>query len=81
LIARSLAGCPQLDPDVASVQTNIVIFNLRADDADSGRSSRRRDGAACWWSRPRTVRAVTHLDVSRDECERAGNLVEVAGGV
>ena len=77
LIARSLAGCPQLDLDVASVQTNIVIFNLRADGADSAAfvEEARRRGVLVVAFGPRTVRAVTHLDVSRDECERAGEIL------
>jgi threonine aldolase len=55
--------------DLATVQTNIVVFHLPAAmvlDAPA-LSARAHASRACWSMRlaPRTVRAVTHLDVSR----------------
>ena len=83
LIARALAGCPKLDLDVASVQTNIIIFNLRSDAGDAAAfvEEARRRGVLVVAFGPRTVRAVTHLDVTREQCGRAGEIcAEVAQG-
>jgi threonine aldolase len=81
LIAGHLAGLPQVDLDITSVQTNIVIFNLR-EEAIAGApfvEAARQRGVLVVAFGPRTVRAVTHLDVTRVQCERAGEiLAEVA---
>jgi len=81
LIAEHLSGLPQVDLDITSVQTNIVIFNLRdgAIAAAPFVEAARQRGVLVVAFGPRTVRAVTHLDVTRDECARAGAiLAEVA---
>jgi threonine aldolase len=81
LIAECLTACPGVDLDLTSVQTNIVIFNLTGDRADAAAfvDEARRRGVLVVAFGPRTVRAVTHLDVTRDECVRAGEiLAEVA---
>jgi threonine aldolase len=81
LIAEQLAGVPAVDLDLTSVQTNIVIFNLREDGIDAAAfvAAARQRGVLVVSFGPRTVRAVTHLDVTRAECERAGAiLAEVA---
>jgi threonine aldolase len=81
LIAGHLTSVPDVDLDITSVQTNIVIFNLREDgiDAPAFVEAARQRGVLVVAFGPRTVRAVTHLDVTRDECDRAGAiLAEVA---
>jgi threonine aldolase len=64
-----------LDP--ASVRTNIVVFHLTEDAPDAptivGRARDR--GVLVFAFGPRTVRAVTHLDVSGEACARAGRLL------
>jgi threonine aldolase len=77
LIAGCLAGCPHVDLDLESVQTNIVIFNLTAEGADAATfvEEARRSGVLVVAFGPRTVRAVTHLDVTREQCERAGEIL------
>ncbi len=79
LIAARLAQCRRvvLEPD--TVETNIIVFGLSAGAPDGPIvvSRARERGVLVYAFGPRTVRAVTHLDVSRTECERAaGVLVE-----
>jgi threonine aldolase len=81
LIAGYLTSVPQVELGATSVQTNIVIFNLRegAIDAAEFVQAASRRGVLVVAFGPRTVRAVTHLDVTRGECERAGEiLAEIA---
>ncbi|HTT12465.1 MAG TPA: low specificity L-threonine aldolase [Burkholderiaceae bacterium] len=68
----------RLDP--ATVQTNIIVFGLAADAPDAATvvARARERGVLVFAFGARTVRAVTHLDVTRAQCERAAEvLVEV----
>jgi threonine aldolase len=59
-----------LDP--ASVETNIVIFDLNgAMDATLAVATLRARGVRMGAMGPRTVRAVTHLDISARQIDRA----------
>jgi threonine aldolase len=75
MLAERLAGMPGIEIDLATVQTNIVIFHLaeRAPDAAAIVARAREAGVLVSAFAARTVRAVTHLDVSRDECRRAAD--------
>jgi threonine aldolase len=82
LAERLVAGAP-VQLDLATVQTNIVVFHLPAGlpDAPSVVAKAREQGVLVNAFGPRTVRAVTHLDVSAAQCERAAEvLVQVLGG-
>ena len=83
LAERLAAGAPVL-LDLASVHTNIVVFHLPAGlaiDAQTLSERARARGVLVNAFGPRTVRAVTHLDVSRVQCERAAAvLVELLAG-
>jgi threonine aldolase len=60
--------------DLATVQTNIVVFHLPRPCRWMRRrvvARARERGVLVSAFGPRTVRAVTHLDVSRVQCERA----------
>lgn len=72
-VASVLAGCPGVLLDLATVQTNIVMFHLAdgAPDADTVVTRARERGVLVIAFGPRTVRAVTHLDVSLEQCDRA----------
>ena len=81
LIARRLAESPRIVLDLATVQTNIIVFHLAADapEASAIVAGARERGVLVFAFGPRTIRAVTHLDVSRGQCERAAEiLVELA---
>jgi threonine aldolase len=83
LIGERLAASRRIVLDLATVQTNILVFGLAADAPDSATfvARARERGVLLFAFGPRTVRAVTHLDVSRAQCERAADiLVEVAEG-
>jgi threonine aldolase len=75
LLAEHIAGLRGIEIDLATVQTNIVIFHLaeRAPDAATIVARAREGGVLVSAFAARTVRAVTHLDVSRDECRRAAD--------
>jgi len=73
-LAGRLASSPRILLDLATVQTNIVMFRL-ADDAPDAAAvvdQARERGVALFAFGLRTLRAVTHLDVTAQECERAG---------
>ncbi|MGH9465429.1 MAG: threonine aldolase family protein [Thermoanaerobaculia bacterium] len=82
-IAERLAASPRLVLDLATVETNIVVFHLAADAPDVATvvARARERGVLLFSFGPRTLRVVTHLDVTRDECERAAaELVAVVEG-
>jgi threonine aldolase len=77
LLAERLAGLGGVELDLATVQTNIVIFRMAAGAPDAAAIVARAQemGVLVSAFAARTVRAVTHLDVSRDECHRAADLL------
>jgi threonine aldolase len=83
LIGERLAASPRIVLDLATVQTNILVFSLApgAPDAATLVARAKERGVLLFAFGPRTVRAVTHLDVTRDQCARAADvLVEIAEG-
>ena len=77
LAERLLAGAP-VQLDLRTVQTNIVVFHLPPESAldAPGLSSRAREhGVLVNAFGPRTVRAVTHLDVDHAQCLRAADVL------
>ncbi len=81
LMAARLSKSPRIVLDDATVQTNILVFSLatEAPDAATLVARARERGVLINAFGPRTIRVVTHLDVSRDQCERAADiLVETA---
>jgi threonine aldolase len=82
-IAETLAQSGRVILDLATVQTNIIVFGLgpAAPDAPTIVAQARDRGVLVFAFTPRTIRAVTHLDVSRAQCERAASiLVELIDG-
>ena len=77
LIAEPLASLPGVALDLATVETNIIVFRLAPGMADAAAIAARAKEAGVLVSAlgPRTVRAVTHRDVSREACERAADLL------
>jgi threonine aldolase len=72
-LAESLATCTAIDLDLATVQTNIVVFHLRPDAPDAATvvEQAQARGVLILAFGPRTIRLVTHLDVSAEQCQRA----------
>lgn len=77
LIASRLAASPRVILDAATVQTNIVIFSLAPGSSDAAAviAAAKADGVLLVAFGPRLVRAVTHLDVTREQCERAAGVI------
>jgi threonine aldolase len=80
LIAEGVAGLPGVVLDLDTVQSNIVIFHLAdgAPDAATIVARAAELGVLVSAFAARTVRAVTHLDVSRTDCKQAAErLIQV----
>jgi threonine aldolase len=77
VLAEALAGHPEVDLDLATVQTNIVVFHLRPAAPDAATVVRRaaERGVLLLAFGPRTLRAATHLDVSSAQCARGGAIL------
>ncbi|MEZ4338090.1 MAG: GntG family PLP-dependent aldolase [Sandaracinaceae bacterium] len=76
--AEAIADAPGITLDLATVQTNIVLFDV--DDAPA--FAERLKAKGVWLSPfgPRTIRVVTHRDVSAEEVASAARAVrEVMG--
>jgi threonine aldolase len=74
VLAEALAAAAPVQLDLATVQTNIVVFHLPAAlplDAPTLSERARERGVLVNAFGARTVRAVTHLDVTRAQCARA----------
>jgi threonine aldolase len=85
LLADELLRGDDIEIDLATVQTNIVVFSLvdrrGVPDAKAFVDRCRDRGVLLNAFGPRTVRAVTHLDVSADACRTAAQVMRaVADG-
>lgn len=76
-IAERLAHCAKFAIDPAAVQTNILVFRIAAGapDAHALVAAAREGGVLVMAFDARTIRAVTHLDVSKAQCERAAEVL------
>jgi threonine aldolase len=70
-LAQGLADLPAVGLDPADVETNIVIFDLLGRDAKPLAAECKARGLLIHAIGPRRIRLVTHLDVSRAQCEEA----------
>src|SRR5579884_2996494 len=77
LLARRLTTLPGIGIDPTTVQTNIVIFDISGTGlttTDFSAELKRRGVLANGIDENR-MRLVTHLDVSREDCERAAEVL------
>jgi threonine aldolase len=80
ILAEALAGLPEVELDLAHVQTNIVIFKLRdpetgaPGDAAALVAALKHRGVLSGTTGPDTVRFVTHHDVDRSACVEAARI-------
>lgn len=76
-LADALARCDRILLDRATVQTNIVVFDIApgAPDAATLVTWAREHGVLLNAFGPRRVRAVTHLDVSGRQCAHAARVI------
>ena len=78
LLAERLKAGADVQLDLATVQSNIVVFHLPptlAVDAPTLASRARVRGVLVNAFGPRTVRAVTHLDVNHAQCVAAAEIL------
>jgi threonine aldolase len=68
-LAEGLAEMPGIELDPTQVETNIVVFGYR--DPAALCAALEREGVLMGAVGPRTVRAVTHLDVDRTNIDTA----------
>ena len=80
MIGERLAACDGVELDLAGLETNIIVFQLRdgAPDAATVVARAAEQDVLVMAFGPRTVRAVTHLDVSRADCEQAAEALAEA---
>jgi threonine aldolase len=77
VLAEAVAKQAAAEIDLSTVQTNIVIFTLReGGDAGAFVAAMKGRGVLTSAVAPRAVRFVTHLDVTREDCERAAQETE-----
>jgi threonine aldolase len=82
-MGERLAHSPRILIDLDSVQTNILIFRLAPDAPDEATfvAQARERGVLIFPTGPRTIRAVTHLDVTAEQCDQAAEVfVQIAEG-
>ncbi len=77
LIAERLAEVKGVQLDLATVQSNIVIFRLAAGAPDAATvvARAKEQGVLVGAFAPRTVRATTHLNVTAEQCRRAAEVL------
>jgi threonine aldolase len=82
LILGRIANARFVEIDPKTVQTNILVFRLKPNgpDAKTVVARAREQGVLVLAFAERTVRAVAHLDVTRAQCERAGEVLAKAAG-
>jgi threonine aldolase len=76
-IAQRLAASPRVVLDMATVQTNILVFHLAdgAPDAATVVARAKERGVLIFAFGARTLRLVTHLDVTAEQCRSAADLL------
>ena len=83
LLAREIAALPGVSLDPATVQTNIVFFDVAGSHLSAAAicAALEARGVQMGAFGPTVIRAVTHLDVSREDVMRAvASLREVLAG-
>jgi len=76
LLAEFLEQIPGLSLDSSKVRTNILVIRIACADLDSAQLALRlrQNGVLVGTIDPRTIRLLTHLDVSRDQIHRAARV-------
>jgi threonine aldolase len=75
MLAEALAQSHEVDIDLESVQTNIVVFSLRTRTAADVVASLRARGLLISTIAPYAVRLVTHHDADQSACREAAGIL------
>jgi threonine aldolase len=84
ILAQAIRSTPGLKLDPEVVDTNIVIFDIDPELGTAAAFAARLRDEGVWMYpiAPQRIRAVTHLDVSRPQIERAAQVLqEIAAAV
>jgi threonine aldolase len=76
LLAEAVSESEDVAIDLASVETNIVIFKLKHGRAGEFAAALKTNGVLASAIGTDAVRFVTHLDVSRGDCVKAAEIVK-----
>ena len=76
-LAQRLAQSPRVALDPSTVQTNIVVFQVTPDAPDAATvvTRAREQGVLLFAFGPRTLRLVTHADVTTEQCVQAAEML------
>ncbi len=79
-LALSLSQIPSIGLDLASVETNIVFFDITATGLTNEEflGALKESGVLALGLRPGRIRMVTHRDLDRSDCERAVEAITAA---
>jgi threonine aldolase len=78
ILAKFISQVGKIDVDLSSVQTNIVIFDVKRTGLNSDQALAKLAKKGLWVVPfgVTKLRAVTHLDVSDDDIEKAGKIIK-----
>ena len=74
-LAEALAGVPGLRVDLARVQTNLVMIDVERGSVPELIAAAKAAGVLIGANHATQIRAVCHLDVSRDDVLRAARVI------
>jgi len=79
-LAQTISQIPKIRIDLASVQTNIVVFDIKQTGMRSEQAMEILAGKGLWLVSfgPTRLRAVTHLDVNDGDIAIAGEIIKKA---
>ncbi len=75
ILAKAINENPNLEIDINSVQTNIIIFKPLKMNIDEAIKRCKERGLLLLVGRVDALRAITHLDVSFEDINRAGEII------
>jgi threonine aldolase len=75
LLAKELADAPGVEVDPGSVDSNIVMIGVKGGDAPSCQERLAERGVLILAFGAAALRAVTHLDVSREDILEAAEVI------
>jgi threonine aldolase len=76
ILAETIAEIPSLEIDMTAVQTNILIFKPLKLTVEKAIEACRQKGLLISVGKVDSLRAITHLDVSFDEIEKARGIIK-----
>jgi threonine aldolase len=76
IIANALVSCSDVNVDLQSVQTNIIIFEVLSMSVEEAQKICKEKGLLVSIGNKKALRAVTHLDVSFEEVNNAVKILK-----